>query len=448
MTETRNTNTHDVDLLIVGAGLAGLTAAVTAARGGASVVLAERASALGGRAQTHRSDEGFSFNIGPHALYAGAAGTRILGELGVEFSGHTPKLSGAFAVHGGDLHALPGGFVSLLTTGFLSAAEKLELARILTMLPRLDTAAQDHVTLQAWLETNVKHEGTREQIAALSRLTAYQNHPGLQSAGASLEQIRLALKASVNYVDGGWQTLVDGLEHAARHAGVEILTRTKAENLRFENEHWRFGEPIADFCGSAANVIMAVPPAAAAAALPGVDSIARWRDDAVPVEAATLDIALSKLPKPKNLFALGVDEPLYFSVHSATADLAPRGGALIHAAVYLGDKAPTGKAAEARLERLVDVLQPGWRDHLVERRFLPSIAVVNGLPTAAQGGLAGRPGPAVPGQEGLYVAGDWVGPEGLLADAAIASGQQAARAVLARTVLARSADAAVTRKVA
>ena len=48
------------------------------------------------------------------------------------------------------------------------------------------------------------------------------------------------------------------------------------------------------------------------------------------------------------------------------------------------------------------------------------------LPIAAGGGFAGRPGPRVPGLEDLYLAGDWVGPEGFLVDASVASARRAA----------------------
>ena len=51
---------------------------------------------------------------------------------------------------------------------------------------------------------------------------------------------------------------------------------------------------------------------------------------------------------------------------------------------------------------------------------------MNAMVTAAAGGTAGRPGPAVPGVRGLFVAGDWVGAEGLLADASVASAARAA----------------------
>jgi phytoene dehydrogenase-like protein len=59
---------------------------------------------------------------------------------------------------------------------------------------------------------------------------------------------------------------------------------------------------------------------------------------------------------------------------------------------------------------------------------------LGGLVTAA-GGTAGRPGPAVSSVANLYVVGDWVGPEGLLADASLASAKQAAHLITQKAAL-------------
>jgi hypothetical protein len=56
------------------------------------------------------------------------------------------------------------------------------------------------------------------------------------------------------------------------------------------------------------------------------------------------------------------------------------------------------------------------------------MVVAGGLPTPAGGGLAGRPGIEVAAHRGVFVAGDWVGPAGLLADGAFASGEAAGAA--------------------
>ncbi len=67
-----------------------------------------------------------------------------------------------------------------------------------------------------------------------------------------------------------------------------------------------------------------------------------------------------------------------------------------------------------------------------EHRFLRRMTVVGATPTPAAGGLAGRPGIDSTGLPGVYVAGDWVGPRGWLADGALASGE-AAGVAAART---------------
>ncbi len=146
--------------------------------------------------------------------------------------------------------------------------------------------------------------------------------------------------------------------------------------------------------------------------------------------AACLDVALSRLPEPGRLFALGIDRPVYFSVHSAAARLAPRDAAVIHVMKYLSQPADNSGIVERELELLLDRLQPGWRELVVQRRFLPSLTVAHRTVTAESGGLGGRPGPELPGVEGVYLAGDWVGPVGMLADASFASGRSAAERIL------------------
>jgi hypothetical protein len=101
---------------------------------------------------------------------------------------------------------------------------------------------------------------------------------------------------------------------------------------------------------------------------------------------------------------------------------------LIHVAKYLPtDHKESPEADERELEGLMDLVQPGWRAQVVHRRFLPDMTVMNWLPAAREGGNRGRPGPRVPEAPGLFVAGDWVGSEGFLVDAALASAKEAAR---------------------
>lgn len=70
---------------------------------------------------------------------------------------------------------------------------------------------------------------------------------------------------------------------------------------------------------------------------------------------------------------------------------------------------------------------------VVEERFLAEMVVTGGLPTAAGGGLAGRPAVDDPRRPGVLLAGDWVGTVGLLSDAAVASGSEAGRQATLRS---------------
>ena len=64
---SRNGKPSSSQITIVGGGLAGLTAAITCAEGGANVSLLEAHATLGGRARS--SDGPYKANFGPHALY-------------------------------------------------------------------------------------------------------------------------------------------------------------------------------------------------------------------------------------------------------------------------------------------------------------------------------------------------------------------------------------------
>jgi phytoene dehydrogenase-like protein len=253
------------------------------------------------------------------------------------------------------------------------------------------------------------------------------------SAGAALAQVRLGLEGSVDYLDNGWQTLVDGALEVARAAGGQVLTDASVIAIKRDGEgytlHLRSGETY-----RASAVILATSPQAALKMIEGGNEtiLREWAQTSLPIKAACLDVALKRLPQTRSgLFALGIDRPLYCIVHSVSAQLAPEGGAVIH----VMKNHATGEAADARgdrreLEELLDLVQPGWRELVAHARFLPSITVSNALVTAAHGGTRGRPSTSVPGLDNLYVAGDWVGAEGMLLDAAASSAHDAALALL------------------
>ena len=426
-------------IVILGGGFAGLTAATLIAHAGMSVTLVERSTEAGGRARTSILD-GFYLNQGPHAIYTAGPGAKILKELGISYTGKKVTTGGYYALKKGKKYPMPGSLRQFLTTKLLKGlGSKIEAIRFFASLNKINPEYIQDINLEDWINKNIHNADVKDLVKMLSRITTYANDIETQSAGATITQLQIAFAGGVIYLDGGWQTLVNGLTAAAQDAGVKILTGKRV--IRIENVDSNISQPwlvrLSDGNTiSSQALIMAVGPKDAydllkQSSLVSSSFLSQIVEGANPIRAATLDIALTTLPMPNVFGAYGVDNPLYLSTHSAFARLAPNGGALIHVMKYLGSSIqPDPKADREELEKLMDLVQPGWRKVVVKERFLPNMIVSNALVSASQGGIYGRPDVKVPGTKNLYIVGDWVGPEGLLADASLSSAKRAAEKIL------------------
>lgn len=421
------------DVIVIGGGLAGLAAATYLARAGRRVTVVEKGKELGGRARTTHLG-GVDLNLGPHALYKGGPAWSVLGELGVPVRGATPPSSGVL-VRGDRLHPLPTGPVSLLTSSALPFGTKLDGLSAFAALGRADPSALQGASVGQWLAQVARTGPVRDLFRTLITLSTYGCDPR-QSAGAALAQLQLAVKHGVVYVDGGWEALVTSLRDLALAAGVTIETGVAAREVTLDDGDAVTGVRLGDGRALATQaVVIAASPAVARQLVPGSAALARAAETAVPAEVFCLDLALRTEPGlERPAFALTLDaRHLYFSNHSRAARLGPDGVEVIHAAKYLEPRSGGGEHDDARsaaeVEALVDLLRPGWRERVVERRALPRMVATHAVPLASAGGLPGRQPVQV--SPGLVVAGDWVGDEGLLADAALASARAAARALLA-----------------
>lgn len=424
----------DADTIIVGGGLAGLTAACYLGRTGRNVSLFEKASELGGRG-TSQDHSGFQMNRGIHALYSGGKASEVLNELGIQYTGNSPNI--VHALHGGEFYKAPITGRSAVTTNLFSIGEKFELIRLLLKIARMNAEAVKEVSVQEWLDNNANHPGILSFLEANARTGVYSDALDLVSADLFIERTQTVLNNPVIYIDGGWKTLVEGLRESAEAAGVTIHTNTEVagievdrgtiSGIRLKNGEKKY----------ASSVALATTPQQALALLPEDTStqLADLVEGMTPAHVACLTVALRRLPNPELTVVQDLDQPRFMSVQSGYSDVAPEGGALIYAFKQLdprNDDPHQGSDVqqdEHDLEALLDEAQPGWREVLVKRQFLPRIQAVGMLPTAETGGYSGRPRPDVTDIQGLYVAGDWVG-HGFLADASFGSGREAARMIL------------------
>jgi phytoene dehydrogenase-like protein len=270
----------------------------------------------------------------------------------------------------------------------------------------------------------------RRVLESVARVSLYSAALDIASADVFVLRVQQSLKHPVQYIDGGWQTLVDGLRSAAQSAGAEILTSASAASIEIDDgaaTHVVLHDGRVIGCSA---VIVAAPPEDVSHLL--TEAVAprlhHMLTELVPTHIACLDLALERLPVARNAVVFDIEQPRFLTAQSAFAQIAPDDGAVVHLMLQL-DPRQSGDPARERgaLEALMDEVQPGWRELCVERRFLPRMLASSTLPLAGSGGLAGRPPVVCPDLANVYVAGDWIGADGYLADAALGSAREAAR---------------------
>ena len=404
----------ELPIVVVGGGLAGLTAAAIAARSGVPVSLLERSGDVGGRARSTRH-EGCLLNLGPHGLSVRGAGTRILEAVGVDLSGRSPQRHRTrFLVRGRLVHPLDR------RSGGLGFGGLVSIQRLTSQARRGDPEG----AVGEWLQT-VTDEQTRTIALATSRLGTYADAPDVQAADLAAEGFR----SQVRYLDGGWSALVTQLATVAARAGARIEHHTPVRQIAGDGE----GRPFlvtttgGDSIRAAAVIIASGGPRHALGILPGEsrEALRRLLEGREPVTMPTLDLALRRRPPLPSLI-LGVDEPLYLSVQSDRSRVAPAGSAVVQLAKFLPVGESVGDGVRQQLEGLMDAHAPGWRADVIHARYLPGLTVTHDACLVSTGGRRGRIPPDATGMPGLYLAGDWIGGEGMLAQASIASAARAA----------------------
>ena len=412
------------DIIIIGAGLAGLTAAHALSKAGRSVTILEKSAQIGGRAASQQKG-GFTLNLGPHAFYRAGEAFAYLTANQFALDGGLPRQTGSLALTADETHLLPASPASFLKTKLLTAREKLQVGRALTRLLKDDPEQFANVTIADYIADLVPAGRPRQLFHLLSNISTYANAPDLCSADVLILQYQRFSRKNVLYLDNGWQAVVNQFAARLQAAGVTIQTRQKVMSVQESDQ--AVAVTLTNGQIHQANaVIIAASPELVDQLLPS----ATVATGGLPIQVASFEVALQGEHDPTFYFAGGLHKPYYYSVHSAAAKLAPAGQTLIHLAKYLAPEGPDADAAEAEFEALLDRVLPGWRPLLVHKRFLPHIRAVNRLAPAASGGLQGRQPVRISGLRRTFLAGDWIGKNGWLVDASVASALQAARYVL------------------
>ncbi len=413
------------DVVVVGAGLAGLTAAAVAAGspgngpGRRRVVLVDVRSdehTFGGRARTDQRD-GFALNQGPRALYRGGQARAVLERLGLHPQGGTPPTADSYGWRDGRVERLPGDSRHLMTNRLLSPRSKGQVAWLLGRLGRIQTAELGDQNMAAWIADLGLRPDAEGLVTMITRVATYTADLTQLSADAGVRQVQLAMGEGVEYLDGGWQQLVDGLFGVTRARGVQVRPGARLLSVAASGSEpgWTLDLGPAGRLRAATVILALGSPSATRAVLADPLTWSLGPD----VTAACLDLGLRRAPERAIVF--GIDQPVYLSTHTPSARLAPDGQAVVHVMRYGARDATRDSAQLWELAHLAGI----ERGDVVVDRFLHRMVVAHALPRPGSG-LTGRPPVEVAGHPGVFVAGDWVGGEGMLADASLASAERAA----------------------
>lgn len=370
------------EITVVGGGLGGLVAAITAAEAGARVTLHEAHSRLGGRARTldgtYRANDGTRvfYSDGPHWSWLAARGL-----AGPAAKVGRRELTRVVFRHAGEVRSRP-------PMALLKAVSRRRLQ-----------APVDR-DFHSWACERLGEPAARA-VEGFAGIITFDADPGRLSAAFVWERVlRVAAPRppAARYVIGGWQSVVDRLAGHARRLGVRIETGS------------RVTEP------PDAPTVVATQLASARSLLG--DETLTWESG----RTALLDLGLAARPRDP-FITWDLDEGGFSERYSSPdPSLVPPGHSLVQAQLPIRPGERTADAV-ARLERLFDQSYPDWRGRVAWRRD----AVANGRTGAIDlPGRTWRDRPAVDRGDGVYLAGDQVAAPGFLSEVTFASAIDAA----------------------
>lgn len=434
-----------VDVVVIGAGTAGLVAASILASEGRTVALVERQAELGGRSR-HWRHRGHELGLGSHLVEdPGDSLTRVCELMGVPLEHSERSDSMPFWDRDG-WKPIQEHYAGASKEGLKRCIEAL------VETPWSELERWDHAALRDWMGQHTSDEGVFLVWEAISMLEQITTHWWEHSASENLyvRKLHYSLKRTAGYSFyplGGWDRLWKAMADAFVAAGGTLVQPAKVARVLVERREVR-GVELAD-----GEVIEAD---AAVVTVPVWNLPPLFDDDVLPWDLLERIKLLKKngnracwigwwIAAEEPVIAMTEREMASFFATPRTGlpgftlnftgydpSVSPEGeyltcvGAAFDAVAHYGDKAWIDrKFHELWLD--IEEMLPASRNALWKKRHLVTTYGVINKP-----GLVGavRPDAVVRGVEGLFLAGDTTRSRGVGIDKAARTGITAAEAVL------------------
>ena len=353
-----------VRVTVVGAGIAGLTAALYAVSAGHHVVVLDRTDRLGGRG-TSQTVEGVPFGYGLHLLHRRGPLMKVI-----------KKIS-----------RLP----------LVLASPRLDRLHVVNLGP---LRPRNNVRLAAQLRRSLRQADATSEAVQAAALVAGSGVLRFDDRYAALQKQRLAV------VGEGWAGLVGRMAAALDEVGVLIEPKCHVNSIEQGRVVLEDGRTFESDV-----VVLATGASQAARLLKPLDSEALQA--VAPVRASTLDALLSSRPLSEKH---GIIDPADGAYIVDVGNIQPKlnlDGALL-SAVMVERPNESAEARTLRFDAFLERTAKGWQHHVVHQRKQTSIIVqTTGTKPRYDRYIA----------QGVLLAGEWVECEHALADAAAATGK-------------------------